>query len=447
LFSRHIEAFAHTLDGLRSFVDLVQPFLHRKSDRILKDRAVDLGPLLLAIMRSDPSVLAPTGISEALVRKMFDGDIEVEATKGGDRPSVSVKVSGPQSHAFQEAMYEYRRANETVDLLYQTSLVSLISAVDFFLSQSIHTYYRNTPGAISDTDKVFSLEDLRRFGTVEDARASLIEKKATDVMRGSIAGWVGFFKKQAALTMSYVDAHADKLVETLERRNLLVHNAGIVNSIYLSKVDAALRKGTKKGQRLQVTREYLDERIDFFERNSVLIVAELWKKLEPTDEARSRILSTVAYRHLQQSRWSIAEGLSYFMMMDKEMDEWSHLVGKLNYWQSMKRQGLWDKVKAEVESEDFSATGRRYQLGHLALREQKKEFFALVPVAIAGKEMTEAELREFPIFEDMRKDRRFAQYKAPARKKTAGKRGAGRTSQKKTSSAKKTTKKTSTSRR
>ena len=422
MFSEQIRTFSHTLDGLRSFVDLVQPFLDKKGHETHKKHASNLTPLVLAYAKSDPSLLKSLDVKESQLRKSFDGNIEIENEKEGDKHCVSIKVSGPQSLGFSKAISEIGQASERVVLLYQNSLISLISAVERFLSQIIHTYYNAVPDAMSDKDKVFSFDDLRNFNTVEDARVYLIEKKVTDLMRGSFTDWISFFRTQTGLLMSYLDPYMDTLVETCERRNLLIHNAGIVNSIYLSKVSLALRKGTKKGDTLHLTRKYLDERIDYFERYSILLVAELWKKLKPTDNRRADILSNIAYSNLLQSRWSIAEGLSFFMMKDKKMKEPMRLIGTLNYWQSVKRQGRWEEVKGDAEAEDFSAKGIRYQLGHLALLEKKKEFFALVPVALAGKVISLDDLQEFPIFEDMRKDRRFALHKSPLRKKTNRKR-------------------------
>lgn len=424
MFTEHIATFARTLDGLRSFVDVLQPFLVKKDRQAWKEHAIDLAPLLLGFAKSDPSLLKTLGLKEAQIRKSFDGDIEIGKVRAGEQMSFSIKISGPQSQQVERAISEIGQAKERVSLLYQNSLISLISAVECLLSQIIHTYYDAVPAGMSSKDKVFSFDDLKNFDTVEDARVYLIEKKVTDLMRGSFADWICFFRTQTDLSMGYLDPYMDTLVETCERRNLLVHNTGIVNSIYLSKVSSDLRKGKRKGGKLGLTRKYLDERIDYFELYSILIVAELWKKLRPADTARAEILSRMAYGHLVHCRWSIAKGLAYFMMIDKKMSEGSRLVGTLNYWLSVKREGHWEEVKGEAGAEDFSAKGLRYQLGHLALLGKKKEFFALVPVTLTGKEISLHELREYPIFEEMRKDRRFARYKLPVKKKTTRKRGA-----------------------
>jgi hypothetical protein len=413
MFSKHMSDFAKSLVGLREFVDLVGPFLHTKHQEVLKQRKTDLAPVRLMAFKMDPSSFKGSGVTEDSIKKEFDGkiDIDISKDKDGQTNNISIKVSGPQGKQFNEAMREMGKSEERIALLYRNSLVSLISCVECFLSQIIRTYYEGTPDALKDTDKTLSLEDLKKFGSVDDARVYLIEKKVTDLMRGSFSDWISFFKERTGLSMSYLSPYMNKLIEACERRNLLVHNNGIVNSIYLSKVDSDLRKERNKGDTITLTRKYLDERIDFFELYSLLIAAELWKKLKPTAQERAEILGDIAYNHLKASRWPIAEGLSYFMMMDKEMKEPYRLVGTLNYWQAVQRQDNWDKVKTDANAADFSAKGHRYQLGHLALLGKKQEFFAIVPIALKGKEITLEELREFPIFEGMRGDKRFAQYR------------------------------------
>ena len=414
MFSSQIHSFARTLDGLRSFVNMVEPFLNKKGRDAMKKHAGNMLPLFLAFAKADPEFLKDTGLTETKLKKLqknYKGTIVIKQETVSDKPRISISVSGPQEKALDLALSEIGENQECIALLYQSSLISLISAVECFLSQIIHTYYDTVPESLSDKDKVFSFDDLKNFNSVEDARTYLIEKKVNDLMRKSFTDWISFFKDKTGLSMSYLTPYMDTLVETCERRNLLVHNAGIVNTIYLSKVSLSLRKGKKKDDRLHLSRQYLDDRIDYFEKYSLLIAAELWKKLKPKVNKRAELLSDIAYKHLRSARWSVAEGLSYFMKMDKSTKETYQLIGTLNYWQCLKKQDRWAEVKEESERADFSAKGIRFQLGHLALLENKPKFFEQVPIALKSKEITIEELREFPILEEVRKDRRFSPYR------------------------------------
>jgi len=204
--------------------------------------------------------------------------------------------------------------------------------------------------------------------------------------------------------MGYMDPVKDRLIEVYQRRNLLIHNGGRVNSIYLAKVTPELRENISRDQLLGVKPKYLNRTLDLFELNFLLIAAELWKKLEPKDEERADTLTGIAYSHLLKERWQIAEGLSYFQMGDKQTSEKSQMYGQLNYWQSVKWQGRFEDVRKEVEQADFSAKDPLYQLALLALHDRNEDFFSLLPVVLRSEKFTVEELKAWPIFREMRED-------------------------------------------
>jgi len=77
----------------------------------------------------------------------------------------------------------------------------------------------------------------------------------------------------------------------------------------MSKVAEATRAGLELGKPIEVTREYLDKAISIFERNFILVGAELWKKLEPENDERASELIAMAFKQLSSERWSIGEPL------------------------------------------------------------------------------------------------------------------------------------------
>jgi len=152
------------------------------------------------------------------------------------------------------------------------------------------------------------------------------------------------------------------------------------------------------------------------ERNFVLIAAELWKRLSPTDGERAKVMNEVAFERLKAERWFVSEGLSFFTLNDKKMSEQNRLIAQLNYWQSVKWQGAFDAVRKEVEGSDFSAKDDLYQLARHALLDDADAFFKSVPILIKNQKLTYEMLATWPIFKEMRKDGRFNQYKKKASK-------------------------------
>lgn len=410
MFKKEINIFVSNLQSLRDFIALLDPFLAKKSNKVIKEYAADLTPLMLALNKLSPEDFE-LDVSEEVIHKLFPFKTYLKVKEEeGKRKGVSLSIEGKGASRFDKAMLEVAKSRERIELLYQNSLISLVSAVEWFISDMMHIYYEKYEKAVESGDKSFSLDDLKKFSTIDEARDYFIDKKVEDLTRGSFLDWVSFFKTKPKLCMSYLNEYLNDLVEACERRNLLIHNGGIVNRIYLSKIASNLRKGKKIGQKLHVSREYLDQRLDYFERNCLLIAAELWKKLLADDVERGDVLNKVAFDHMVKGRWFISEGLSFFAMNDKKMLERSVLIGKMNYWLSRKRQGSWHEIREEVEKEDLSAKGKIFELARLSMCEERNKFFKLLPKVLKADDINKESLNTFPVFEEVRKDKRFSEF-------------------------------------
>ena len=291
------------------------------------------------------------------------------------------------------------------EILYQNSLISLVSAGEWFLSQILHSQFDQYPNSAGIADKTLKLSDLQSFENMEDAQQHLIEQKVEDVLRGSFEEWVSFLKNQFKLEMGYIEKWQNKLVEIIQRRNLLVHNGGNINSIYRRKVAPELQLYNSKDAplKLSVSEEYLTESINVFETSFVLIAAELWKKQKPEDGNRSVVLNALAYQHLLSERWDIAESFSLFVKSDKQTSEIGRLTGLINYWQSVKWQGRFEEVQKDVEQEDLSAKQKIFRLSRFALLDDEGLFFNLLPQVLKNGGITVEDLRIWPLFRNMRK--------------------------------------------
>lgn len=316
-------------------------------------------------------------------------------------------MKGEFATVFNNAMRRIRHRTHQSQLLYQSSLITLVSASEWFLAQLLHEHFAAHPDVMGAKDKLFSLDDLRGLGSIEDAQRHLIDINVEEILRGSLADWLDFLKTRLKLSMGYIEPFLGRLTEITQRRNLLVHNGGMVNSIYMAKVGEEFRREAVLGQEQKFGREYLEGAIRIFERVFLLIGAELWKKVAPKDEKRSDVLFEIAWKHLVAERWDIAEGLSYFVMNDKQLSEIARLVGTCNYWQSLKWQDRLSEVRGDIEQADFSAKKLRFSIGQAALLDDDEKFFSLVDEAVRVGEISEKDLKEWPIFRKIRETQRF----------------------------------------
>lgn len=409
MLENQITNYVTNLQSLRDFLELLDPILKNEPHKIFKKtKPVSIIPFYMAMSKISGKPF-DSDISDEDLLKIYKGKIEIETKEvNGEKSIAKLRISGKHAEDTSVFLLKLTSSLKRIDLLYKSSLITLMSNVEWFISEILHAYFSSYPSAIGAEEKSLSLEDLNRLGSIEEARDYVIEKKVEDIMRGSFQDWIDALKKKPKLTMSYLDPVIDKINEVQRRRNLLVHNDGVVNRIYLSDLSEELKGGLNIGDNITVGLDYLSSSIELFELNCILIGSELWKKVLPSDIKRAEQLHYLTYDNLEKKRWKIAEGLSYFCIKDTKMSQLYKKLAKLNYWLSMKRQGRWGEVIKEAESEDFSVVKLRYRLGWLALCEKKDEFFKLVPEVIKVGEITAGQLKEYPIFAEIRKDPRFS---------------------------------------
>jgi hypothetical protein len=416
--SQPIREINSNLESLRDFVDVLGTYLSKKTQESVEIHAPALELLLVATDRirvvneqmGDRFLKSFPEEKMAELRAKYPEVVSATVTQGEDSSNIRIEFPVSEPYDISTGLQELVKAQGRTKMLYSSSLMNLTSNVELFFSQLLHQYFNLHPDAIGTKEKLFSFDDLSKFDTLADARVHYISSKIEDLLRGSLADWFSFARNTIKLSMGYLKDDQEALEETFQRRNVVVHNGGIANSIYIAKVSAHLRKEVKVGSDLTPDRKYLSDSIDLWEKTCILIAAELWKQLASEDTDRAKVLAEISYNHLLAKRWHISAALSTFLTRDKQMPESILTSAQLNYWQCQKRLGRWDSIRTEVESADYSAKSVRYQLGHLALLERKDEFYNLLPRALQSGDLTENDLREYPIFEEMRSDQRFEQY-------------------------------------
>lgn len=407
MFSNLLNKFSNNLDTLRDFVDLVSPILEKAHLEEIQNNPSAFIPLALAMNALEPDWFDADSSFAETIESKFDGKIDLQIKDEGNKKTVNIKVDGSGKETFYSSMEKFAQRHNQKGLLYQNALISLVSAVEWFLSQLLHQYFEMHPEVAGIRERSLTFRELQLIGTIEEAKSYLIDLRIEEILRGSFSDWVNFLKTQLKLSMGYLSDDEDYLIEICQRRNLLVHNGGIVNKIYLAKVSDSVRQKLEIGKAIIVSQEYLDESITRFERFFFLACLELWKKLLPQDEERSRILIDLTYKNLCNERWKIAESLSYFLMNDKQLPEMDRLIGQINYWQSLKWQNRFESIRKEVETADFSAKDERFLLAKAALLDDEKLFFELLPLAIKTDKVTENDLRNWPLFQGIRKGETF----------------------------------------
>lgn len=214
------------------------------------------------------------------------------------------------------------------------------------------------------------------------------------------------------MSMGYLNDEKDTLVEIFQRRNIIVHNKGIVNSIYLSKVSEKYCKEAKNGYPIFLDREYLEDSINIIELNFSLIAFELWKNKRKNDDNRYELLGVLISKNLDAKKWKSVGGYSVFLGNDSCCSQKFKMYSKINNWLSYKRLGKFDKVKNKVLDDDFSAYTLDFQVCQQALLDNNEKVFELMKEALENNILCSEDIESWPVFDEFKETELYSQLKS-----------------------------------
>ncbi len=427
MLDKHIVDFNESLIGLREFVELIDPFLNEK----IEEHDKHIRPIVVSAMLKE-LLTKKTELDEGEREKFIelqetfqnqidskyseDTEVVFEKNETGDNDfkSFSIKIRSKNVN-FVDHISNTNKAKRHIDLLYTNSLISLLSNVEWFFSQILHYYYYKHPESAGVQKRTLTLKDLKTFSSVFDAEKHLIDVKIDEVLRGNFESWTSILKEEIGLSLGYLKDLLDELIEIYQRRNLFVHNGGVVNSIYISKVKEELRKGIEIGNTLIVEKEYLENSICKLQKAFILVGAELWKKLNPDDEKRGEIIGDIVYENLLHSRWDICLGLCFFSINDAKIKPVDKTIARLNYWLCKKELNDYKSIEKEINQIDFSDKKEIFQLGLFALRGETERLIEILPIVLETNQTNIERLEEFPILREFRETIEYKNFKAESK--------------------------------
>jgi len=289
------------------------------------------------------------------------------------------------------------------EILYKGSLLLLVTYFESLIASVLRESFVKHPQRISLDEKSVSYKVLTELNNIEEIRNILIDQEVTNKMYGSLCDWKKYFQKIIKIDLKAWEDEFETIQEIFARRNLYVHNNGIINTIYMNVV-----KNTKKdlvGKDLNIDREYIDNAIDIIEYVGMSLVIEIWiKEYGDNQDEIDNMMSIIYEEYLDVQRWKMARHFYEICLKSPKLLDADRILCKINSWLCYKWLGEYDKVKMEVEGIDTSAYKPRYILGVLVLKEDYSKFFEFYD---QQTDIGETELKEWPLFIELRKSEEF----------------------------------------
>ncbi len=411
MFTNEITEFTMSLDALDSYSEYIEPLVWENVKKRFEKEAVVMEALKITFHKlgelPEDATKEDIECVKKEVRPFFAGEIDVEYSEDDWK---IIFTSGEDGERLDNAATNMEILNRQIELMYKSILINLVSTAECFVGDVLKKYFSQYKGEIvgkliNEQDKIYTIHELEEFESIEEAKEYIIDKKIENLIRGSFEDWVKFLKDKLSLSMGYMSSDNDKMVEIFQRRNLFIHNKGIINRIYISKVKKSNRYSDNIGEQIILDRNYLTEAIFLIHKNLILMAFELWKKREKNDKGRSWFLQKLSEKYMMQEKWNLLESVATFLQKDTVAPDKILKAAQINLWLAEKRLGKLDKKV--VEEVDFSAITIDYRICQKALLDDYEMAVNLIEKALDTEQITVEKIYDWPVLSELRETELF----------------------------------------
>jgi hypothetical protein len=334
--------------------------------------------------------------------------ISTEGTK------TSYSLDAGQHLKYQRLMRRVHRADLALTLVPRGLLVALVSQFDAYVGALIRQLFTLRPELLDASGRTLTFSQLTEFGSIEAAREYVIEKEIESVLRESHIDQFVWLEGKFNLPLRKGLPAWSVFIEVTERRNLFVHTNGVVSRQYLEvckRHDCNIPDSVCLGRSLPLPREYFVAAYDCLLEIGVKLGHVLWRKVQPDDlEKADGNLISVTYNLISEGRYKLACVLLDFatVVLKTHSNELNRLTMVVNRAQAYKWAGDEQKCDEILETEDWTATSRKFQLANAVLRDQFEDACEIVKQMGGDEEdVNKHAFREWPLFRELRRSPKF----------------------------------------
>lgn len=407
-----ISKFMHSINTQSVFVANVEPVLESKLTEVMNSNPELMAVIMISLKKSIKLKRSDLDSDEVIKDLFNDNDIDIDSCNKlisdisddisweETAEGISIKMNNHVAKMFNDGMKDFSISSNQKQVLYESSLINGVIYLELLFNRLMKKFIGKFPERLNS--RKLTLDEIVSLGNLEEAKRYIIDSEVEGLLRKSFNEQLNYFKCDIGMDFSSIEKYIGEVNEIFQRRNLLVHNDGIVNSVYEKNVKIDFRKSTLKGSRLHTDNEYIAKALDTIEIIGLLIALETWKKeLRKDSTERINFIISKGFDYLVEERWLIARELYSFLLRETNLSMNNKLLAEINYWQTYKWNDEFDVIKEEVLGRDFSAYDTTFQLCYAALIDDFDQFEILRPKALAIG-FNEEFFETWPVFRGVR---------------------------------------------
>ena len=279
-------------------------------------------------------------------------------------------------------------------------LSSEIMLFEKFLSHLFKTLITKNPSAYF-TNQTVTIQDLLKTNSasiVNHEINKLVEKEMFDSIQV-----IRKIEEKENISLDSFEKIVKSFSEIYYRRNLFIHNDGVINEIYISKVGK--KKGIKVGERLGCDKEYIEESIVVIQKLMFYACFSILGKDEKDfDETLVNIIQDFCFRSLKNERYKLCEAMYKYLSKYRKIDLSVRKSFYVNYLICLKEQQKDDEFKTALPKLESMADDVLYTIALLLLENKNDSVYNLIQTHYNESNfITAVEIKEWPLFKWFRK--------------------------------------------
>jgi hypothetical protein len=295
----------------------------------------------------------------------------------------------------------------------EVMLIGLVSAYDAFLGKLLRVVFSRFPEMVlGSDDKTITLAELSKFDSIDDVRASLIEREIESVLRDSHHGHFDWMQKKFKISLRNDLLVFPKFVELCERRNLFTHTGGTVSAPYIAncKQFGADLDGVKIGDQLSVDAAYYRVAVNVVCEVGIKLCYVLWRKFAQADqEEADKALNQFCFELIKRRNYSTAETILAFSSRWASEDHCRRMM-IVNLANAIRLQDRATDAAKILDQEDWSAVRDEFRISVAAVRDNVDEVVSLMKtLGPHAQHPTIDDYRDWPVFRGMRTNKKFSE--------------------------------------
>lgn len=316
-------------------------------------------------------------------------------------PKIKPKYIDPQ-----EARCQFNKIEQYESILISSTLSNVIIIFEQYLAKLYKGLIFINPKKYFENQKIEIANIFNK--KVSDIVMECVNKEVESNMFDSLKT-LSLISDKEGINVNRFRNIMDEFEEIYYRRNLYIHNNGVVNQIYLSSIKDKYKKGLEINQKLVTDDIYLRNAINMLYKLVGTMFYEVQVAYNVKYEKWKDKFNDIIFELLCKKNYDVTEHLYFILSSCKQFCFRDKAMFRINYINAMKQQGKTEQVKKEIEALDVSIATEDYKIAKLCLEGKNEAVYEALNKNYPEPYSAEI-VRDWPIFINFRESEYYSKF-------------------------------------